>query len=181
MGNSDAYKKLREEEFEKEKKKRDLKAEWIFKEFKKPPGLAIDHMGEVHVLSDDDLRDLMRGYLQEYVWKGKISGEVFELTPVVDLSRYAWLPKYMYRRFLRSVCEVLGIIYRPELLEEMIFPPETEKARVEFAEKPFWAAPEERAKELAKRYEYVYDEIEALERFFKSVKEKEKLERRKEK
>jgi len=174
MGNSEARKKLREEEFEKEKKLRDIKAEWICKVFKRPPGLAVDHMGEVHVLSEEDLRDLMRGYLREYVWKGKIEEEVFPIEPIIDLTRYSWLPKYMYRRFLMAVCEALGIIYRPELLEELVYPRETEKARVEFPEKPYWIEPEKRARELSQRYEYIYDEIEALERFFKSVKEREK-------
>lgn len=177
MGNSDALKKLKNE-FEKEKKKRSLKAEWIFKIFKKPRGLLVDHMGEVHQLTRKELEDLMRGYLKGEYFMDVIydeEGKAVHVMKMIDLSRYTWLPKYMYRRFLKAVCDTLGLVYRPFMLEAVTARRLTPKAMVEFGEKPFWHEPEERAKELAEKYEYVHGEIEALERFFKMQKEKERL------
>jgi len=165
---SEAYKKL--------KKEVEVKEEWIFRIFDKPPGLTIDHLGEVHQLAEKELRDLMQGYLKgEYymdvIYDPEERAYVHVLT-MINLGRYGWLPKYLYKKFLKCVCEVLGIPYRPQMLEAVVPKPLTPKARVMFAEKKPWDLAEERAKELEERYERVWEEIEGLEKFFKEVKKK---------
>jgi hypothetical protein len=168
MPDSEALKKL--------KKEVEVKEEWIFKIFDKPPGLTVDHMGEAHQLAEKELRDLMRGYLKgEYfmdvVYDPKEKAYVHVLK-IIDLSRYKWLPRYLYKKFLKCVCEVLDIPYRPQMLDAVTAQRLTAKARIAFAEKKLWDLAEERAKELAERYERIYEEIAGLEKFFKEEKKK---------
>jgi len=165
---SEALKKL--------KKEAEVKEEWIFRIFDKPPGLTVNHLGEVHQLAEKELKDLMQGYLKgEYymdvIYDPEERAYVHVLT-MINLGRFRWLPKYLYRKFLKCVCEVLGIPYRPQMLEAVVPKPLTAKARVAFAEKKPWDLAEERAKELEERYERVWKEIEGLEKFFKEVKKK---------
>jgi hypothetical protein len=155
------------------KLKKEYKEEWVFKVFKNPPGLTIEHMGDTHQLSEKEMRDLMRGYLRgEYymeVIKDKEGHEIHVLT-MIDLSRYKWLPKYLYRRFLMYVCDALGLVYRPLMLEAVVSVPLTPKAVVEFAPKPYFYEYEKRAAELGERRKVTMSEIDELMKFSELLK-----------
>lgn len=69
------------------------------------------------------------------------------------------------------VCDALGIIYRPFMLEAVYPRPLTPKALVEFRPKPFWYQYEKRAKELEERSKVVASEIKDLEELSKLLKE----------
>jgi hypothetical protein len=161
LTNSEAYKKL----------KVDTRPEWTFKIFTKPAALVVEHYDEAHTISEKEMRDLLKGFLEkEYVWKGKMEEEVVEIPPVLTLERYKWLPKYLYPRFMRAVCEALGVPYSRAIVEALVYEAETPKAKVEFKEPTEWEKAEKRAKELSQRYERLWEEIEALEKFYKEVK-----------
>jgi len=164
--NSDAYKKLKKEE-------KEPRPEWIFKVSTKPPSLVIDHMSDKHILSEKELREIMRGYLKgehyEAVIKDEETGELVHVLHIIDLSRYTWLPKYLYKRFLRSLCEALGLIYRPEMMEAVTPVKLTPRALVRFREKTIWEKEEEHAKETEDVVNLVNKDIAALEKFFKGL------------
>jgi hypothetical protein len=133
--------------------------------------LVVEHFDEVHTFSEKDLKDLLKGFLEkEYVWRGKIGEEAFEISPVIVLERFKWLPKYLYPRFMRAVCEALGVPYSRAIVEALMYEAETPKAKIEFREPTEWEKAEKRAKELSQRYERLWEEIEALEKFYKEVK-----------
>jgi len=183
--NSESMKKIREEkgkktgidrEFErmkKETKKLREAPDWTIEVLTKPKGLKVSCKRYVHLLSEKELKDLMRGELEkEFTFKGKIDEEEIKLTPTVDLHRYDWLPKYMYRKFVRAVCDLLGIEYTPQMIVEMVFEPETPKATVEFREPTLIDKTEKRAEELKNTLASYRSEIDTLEQFFKGVKKK---------
>lgn len=162
------------EALEKLKKEVTVREEWIFRIFDKPPGLTINHMGEVHQLAEVELRDLMLGYLKgEYyidvVYDPEERAYIHVMT-MINLGRYRWLPKYLYKKFLKCVCEVLDIPYRPRMLDAVVPKPLTPKARVEFAEKKPWDEGLERCEELKEKLDRDKDMIEGLIKFFKGVK-----------
>lgn len=195
--------------------KKPSKPEWVFVVHKKPPGLTVLHgrgisrlsqkeikelmkihggelpvtrARDVHVFSEDELRDLMRGYLEKEFYMDVIEVEVgrIEQKPpvplkgripvmqVINLKRYDWLPKYLYPRFLRHVCEALGIIYRPFMLEAVYPVPLTPKAMVEFRPKPFWYKYEKRLEELKTRDKITKSEADEAIEFLRKYKEYEK-------
>jgi len=182
MPDSEAYKKLKEEArvargtVAYRYKVRETGAEWVFKVFDKPPGLTIDHRGETVTFSEKELRDLMRGYLKgEYYMEviyDPVEKAYIHVMAMINLGRFTWLPKYLYKTFLKSVCEALGIPYRVQMLEAVEPRPLTPKARVEFAEKKVWDVELERAKELKELLERSKREEEDLEKFFKAVLKK---------
>lgn len=163
MGDSKALKKLKSER---------PKPEWVFKVFTKPPGLKVIHGGDVHVLSEAEMRTLMHGWWRKE-WK---LGErrYISVEHRVDLARYKWLPKYMYKRFVKAVCEALGIVYRPYMVEYLT-PPKMRKAKIVFPEKMPWDKALKRSEELKEKVEYYKEFYEALDEFFKKVK---KIERK---
>jgi len=146
MGNSDAYRELKKEYVDWTER-----PEWVFKVFKKPAGLMIDHMGDRITLSERELRELTVGK--------------------VDMARYPSIPKRMYRTFLMKACEALGSIYRPYMLEQ-VTPPKVEKARIEFPQKMPWDTALEEVEELKLKEEYWREEIAQLEEFFRRAKKK---------
>ena len=165
---SEALKKL--------KKEVEVREEWIFRIFDKPPGLTVEHLGDVHQLAVEELRDLMRGYLKGeyymYVIYDPEEKAYIHVMTMINLGRYRWLPKYLYNKFLRCVCEVLGIPFRLQMLDAVVPKPLTPKARVVFPEKKPWDEGLERCKELKEKFDRDKEEIEGLIKFFKEVKKK---------
>ena len=131
---------------EKEKKKQDeeIRPEWIFKVFKNPAGLAVDHSGEITTLSHYELRDLVFGD--------------------TNLGKYPMIPKRLHRTFLVKACDALDLIYRPQMLEA-VKAPVIEKVKLEFDPKMPWDIALERAKELKVTIELWNKDIEKLEKF----------------
>jgi len=168
MPDSEALKKL--------KKEVEVKEEWVFRIFDKPPGLTVEHLGDVHQLAVEELRDLMRGYLKGeyymYVIYDPEEKAYIHVMTMINLGRYRWLPKYLYNKFLRCVCEVLGIPFRLQMLDAVVPKPLTPKARVVFPEKKPWDEGLERCKELKEKFDRDKEEIEGLIKFFKEVKKK---------
>lgn len=125
--------------------------EWLFKVFKKPPGLLVDHFGDKLFLSEVELRELSRGK--------------------VDMSRYPMIPKKMYRVFMMNVADALGVVYRPYMVEA-VTPEKVRRPRYELPKPKVWDVMEKRAKELKEKIERYKEEIKALEEFFRAVKKK---------
>lgn len=148
MGDSRAHKELKKE---KEYVDWTERPEWVFKVFKKPAGLMVNHMGDRMTLSKRELKELSLGK--------------------VDMARYPAVPKRMYRTFMVKVCEALGIIYRPYMLEQ-VTPPKVKRVRIEFPKKMPWDTALEEVEELKKKEEYWREEIAQLEEFFRRAKKK---------
>ena len=167
---SKALKKLRKEV--------EVKEEWVFRIFDKPPGLTVDHRGDIHQLAVKELRDLMRGYLKGEYYMDVVydpeEGAYIHVLTMINLARYPWLPKYLYTKFLRCVCEVLGIPYRPQMMDAIMPRHLTPKARVVFPEKlekKLWDEGLGRCEELKEELDRDKEYIEGLIKFFKEVKE----------
>lgn len=160
MGDSKAYKKLKEEEDELDREHRRLLEEaekykerpvWVFTVFKNPPGLKVDHFGDVLNLSYADLKEVAEGK--------------------VNMAYYPSIPKNEYRAFMLNVCDALDLVYRPYMLER-ITPEVMPKARVEFPEKKIWDKALEESEALKTSIRITKGEIARLEEFFKAVKKK---------
>ena len=165
MGDSKAHKKLKEDEVEVVER-----PEWVFKVFTKPAGLFIDHFGDKHNFSKDELEEVVTGEksisyfdVADKKWKEK--------KELIDLGRYPWLPKGMYRAFVMNACDALGLVYRPYMVER-ITPEAMPKARIEFKQKSEVEKVLERTKDLEVKYRIIGEEIKALEDFWKLVKKK---------
>ena len=166
---SDAHEKLKKEE---------PKAEWRVFILPDKSGLKIDHFGEVHTLSKKELKDVMRGFFPEEYYMDVLvdteSGQKVYVKHLIDLSRYSWLPKYMYRRFLRATCEVLEIPYKVEMLDLVMSTRLTPKALVIFPEKSVFEKAEKRTAEIKEREESMKREIKSIREFMESMKEEKK-------
>jgi len=165
MVNSDASKKLKKEVEEKPER-----PEWQFKVFHRPPGMLIDHFGDRYNFSKEELEEISVGARSirffdkdEKKWK--------ERKESIDLARYPWLPKGMYRTFMMNVCDALGIVYRPYMLER-IMPEVLPKARIEFRQKLEWEKQLERTEDLKVKYKIINEEIKVIDEFYKMVKKK---------
>lgn len=168
---SDAYEELKNEERG--------KPAWIIKTTKKPPSVTIGRGGEyIHTLSGEELRDIMRGYFQKEYYYAVIvdeeTGHEIHVMRMIDLSKYTWLPRYMYRRFLKATCEVLGIVYRLEMLDAVTSKRLTPKAYVVFPPKSVFEKVEKRTAEIKEREESIKREIDNLREFMKGQKEEKK-------
>lgn len=170
MGDGEAHAKLRKEAAAE-------RPEWRV-EILKGNGLRIDHFGEVHLLSRVELEDIMRGYFQKEYYYAVIvdveTGHEIHVMRMIDLSRYTWLPKHMYRRFLKAACEILGIVYKLEMLEAVTSKRLTPKAIVVFPQKSVFEKAEKRTAEIKEREESIKREIENLREFMKGQKEEKK-------
>lgn len=155
--------------------------------------LPVTKARDVHILSEEELNDLMRGYLNKEYYMDVIEipvgyigkkGEKIQLKEripvmqVINLKRYNWLPKYLYARFLRAVCEALGIIYRPFMLDAVFPVPLTPKAVIQFKPKPFWVEYERRIEAAKEREKLVKSEFDESIEFLKKLKEYEKEKRK---
>lgn len=155
------------------------KPAWVFKITKSPPSITIGRGGEyIHVLSEVELRDVMRGYFpKEYYMDVLVdteSGERVYIKHLIDLSRYTWLPKYMYVRFLRATCEVLGIPYKAEMVEAVTSKRLSPRAVMFFPEKSLIEKAETRTAEIKEREEAINREIAKLRVLMESLKEEKK-------
>ena len=159
MGDSKAYKKL--------KSQAERKAEWRIEVV--DGTVVVDHFGEVHVISKKECKEIYKEAMERYyeILPERIKKGYWGLP--YSLARYKWLPKYMYRRFLRAVCEAVGKPYRAWMVD-VLTPPKRVKARIVFPKKMEWDVLEERAKELKKKIEWYKGFIDDLEKFFKEVK-----------
>jgi len=168
---SDAHEELKNEERG--------KPAWIIKITKNPPTITIGRGGEyIHVLSGEELKDIMRGYFQKEYYYAVIvdveTGHEIHVMRMIDLSKYTWLPRYMYRRFMKAICEALGIVYRLEMLDAITSKPLTPKVRVIFPQKSVFEKVEKRTAEIKEREESIKREIENLREFMKGQKEEKK-------
>ena len=168
---SDAHDKLKNEERG--------KPAWIIKITKNPPSLIIGRGGEyIHTLTKNELKDIMRGYFPEEYYMDVLvdteSGEKVYVKHLIDLSRYTWLPKYMYRRFLRATCEVLGIAYKVEMLDLVTATRLTPKAVVVFPEKSVFEKMEKRTAEIKEMEDAMKREIANIREMMKVIKEEKK-------
>ncbi len=155
------------------------KPAWIVEIKKNPPAVVIGRGGEyIHSISGNELRDIMRGYLPEEFYMDVLvdeeTGHRIHILHLIDLSRYSWLPRYMYRRFLRAACEVLGIQYKVEMLEAVTSQRLTPKALIIFPEKSVFEKAERRTAEIKEREDAIKKEIEQLREFVKAQKEEKK-------
>ncbi len=152
----------------KNSKKKAVK-EWEYKVFKNPPGLRIDHLGDTYYLSQKEL-ELIGKYLGEYRARGRQLA--FGFPYFYDMSRYRWLPKSQYKKFLKAVCEALDKPYRPFMIE-VILPVKLPRHRYEFPKKMPWDKAKDFVEELRLREERSAAMIDYLEELAK-LKEKEK-------
>lgn len=175
-------------------KLREKREEWVIEVFKNPPGVTVNHGGDIHEFSEEELLDLTMEYIlirdmvvasEDY----EVFMEWFSLPSVyviygreipsyrariqeVNLGIYEWLPKYMYVKFLKAVCEAVGVEYNNLLLVMLTPPAKGRSWKLEFHEKTELEQIEERTKDLKTRYSMINTEINALERFFKEMKKK---------
>lgn len=150
------------EAHEKLKKEERGRPEWTITVFKKPRGLKIDHMGEIHQLAEDDLKELL--------YTTEMKRGVSECIWCPDLARLSWLPKYMYKKFLKSACESLDVPYTNAMLVSLT-PPRWQKAYVIFPVKTPIDLAEKRVAEIKEREQSMKREITELGMFLRGVKE----------
>lgn len=167
--NSDAHKVLKKEEVS--------KPEWVVEVLPKKAGLKVDHFSEVHLISRSELENIMRGYLKGEYWWGIIEdteGHRIYVPHPIDMSRYSWLPKHMYRRFLKATCEILGIMYKVQMLEAVTAVRLTPRALIMFPQKSVFEKAEKRTAEIKEEEDSMGREIDRLREFMKSLKEERK-------
>jgi len=146
----------------------------------KPTTLKVTHDRIVHTLSEREMREVMKGYFQKDYYMDVVKDEEGNLVHIlhpIDLSRFAWLPRYLYVKFVKSVCEALGIPFRPMMMESIVPVPLTPKARVEFRQKTIIEKTEARVEEIKTREGAMKREIDEIKQFFegmKKLKEEEK-------
>jgi len=170
---SDAHSKLKKEEEERGK------PAWVVKVLKNPPSLVIGRGGEyIHTLSVEELKDVMRGFFPKDYYMDVLvdteSGQKVHIKHLIDLSRYGWLPRYMYRRFLRAACEILDIEYKVEMLDLVTSTRLTPKALVIFPEKSVFEKAEKRTAEIKVREDAMKREIDNIREMMKVIKEEKK-------
>lgn len=159
-------------------KKEEPKVEWRVFVLPDKSGMKVVHFDEIHILSRAELKDIMRGFFpNEYYMDVLVdteSGEKVYVKHLIDMSRYTWLPKYMYRRFLRSTCEVLDIPYKVEMLDLVTSARLTPKAVVVFPEKSVFEKAEKRTAEIKEREDAMKREIDNIREMMKVIKEEKK-------
>jgi hypothetical protein len=138
-----------------------------------PTTLKVTHDRVVHTISAFEMKDVMRGYFEKEFYMDVITDEeghkVHILSPI-DLSRFTWLPRYYYREFVMSMCEALGILFRPLMMESVVPVRLTPKAKVMFREKTIIEKTEARVEEIKTREEAMKREIEDINNFFRGLK-----------
>lgn len=148
MVNSEAYKKLKGE-------KVDFipRPEWVFKMFKEPAGLMIDHHGDVTTLSKRELKELVYGK--------------------TDFSRYPQIGRGMYRAVMKKAAEALGVIYRPYMVEAAT-PEKMKRVSFRLPKPKEWDIALKKVEELKEKEERMDGFIEYLEALAKVKREMEK-------
>ena len=153
------------------KKEEDTGEEFVI--LRKPTTLKVTHDRIVHTVSLFEMKDVMRGYYEKEFYMDIVvdeEGHKVHILHPIDLSRFAWLPRYLYVKFVKSICEALGIPFRPLMMESIVPVPLTPKARVEFRQKTVIEKTEARVGEIKEREEAMKREIEEISKFFKGLK-----------
>ena len=140
---------------------------------RKPTTLKVTHDRIVHTVSLWEMKDVMRGYFDKEFYMDIViddEGHKVHILHPIDVSRFGWLPRYLYVKFVKSVCEALGILFRPIMMESIVPVPLTPKAKVEFRQKTIIEKTEIRVAEIKEREEAMKREIEDINKFFKGLK-----------
>lgn len=96
--------------------------------------------------------------------------ETIKIYHVIDLSRYKWLPKKLYREFIKCVCKALGIEFEPEMVDSITSSPLTPKAVIIFPPKTKIAQTEKKLQERSESVDNTLRDAEDLIKMLEKMK-----------